>query len=119
MARPQVADITVGRSTYTIEVLNNRGRVVETIETTRRSQEGAHRVARQHLANYPNGTRMVLRREGEVVENLTRTKAGWEYTVLNGETVRGAQRDWVLSHTPKQRNKASTGKARTNRNNAA
>lgn len=98
----------VGRSTYQIEVLNNRGRVVETTETTRRSQEGAHRVARQILWQKPQGTKMQLLRDGRVVETLVRTRGGWDFEVLNGSNVRQAQEDYITSHQPK----ASTGKAR-------
>jgi hypothetical protein len=98
----------VGRSTYKIEVLNNRGRVVETKVTIRRSQEGAHRVARQILWEKPQGTKMRLLREGQIAETLVRTKDGWEFEVLNGSNVRQAQAKYIESHKPK----ASTGKAR-------
>jgi F0F1-type ATP synthase beta subunit len=100
--------VPVGRSTYTIEVLNRSGRVVEEKETTRRSQEGAHRVARQFLVTKALGTKMRLLREGKVVETLTRTRDGWDYEVLNGDSVRDAQDRFVKSHSKK----ASTRKAR-------
>jgi hypothetical protein len=102
----------VVRSTYKIEVLNSRGRVLETKEVTRRSQEAAHRVARQVLWTKPIGTRMRMLREGVAVETLVRTKTGWDYEVLNGSTVRAADRDWTKTHPAKA--KAGSGKARPN-----
>ena len=108
-----MASADVGKSTYQIEVLNNRGKVTEQHEINRGSQESAHRVARQVLSYFPAGTHLNLYREGTLVEKFTMTRDGWTYEVLNGDTVRAAQRNWVESHTARRTTKkASTGKAR-------
>lgn len=79
-------------STYKIEVLNNRGKVVEEHDIHRNSQESAHRVARQVLSYFPTGTHLNLYREGALVEKFTMTRDGWTYEVLNASSARAADR---------------------------
>lgn len=82
----------MSKSTYTMSIVKDRKTLV-TLSTNRSSQENAHRIARQFFAEHGvAGSKMTVLKDGVAVEEFRMDSQGWEYTVLNGATVRAAAR---------------------------
>lgn len=82
------------RATYTLVVKDSKGKVTDTREVVRNSQWSAHSAARGFFANWdrPAGTTMDMMVNGKAIEHFTMDKNGWDFEVLNGDSVNAASR---------------------------
>jgi hypothetical protein len=80
------------RLLYTFEITKGK-KVVVTKQTWRRSRSDLHRQARQFFAaNADPGMKMTVVLNKRVIEEYTMDADGWDFTVLDGETVADAIR---------------------------
>lgn len=80
------------KPTFTLKVYNNRGKLIDSRETTRGNQRYAHRLARVVIRDFPSGTRLVLSNGPKVVEEFKMHPDGYTFEVLNGDNVQAASR---------------------------
>jgi hypothetical protein len=92
------------KRTYHIEVRNNRGKVVLERDLARNSQWSAHTALRRLFADQPTGTKATLSTGGKAIEEFVMHSEGWEFSVLNGDSVSAASRKarGVKDALPKQ-----------------
>lgn len=103
-------------ATFIVKVTNNRGKVVLEKELRRNSQWSAHTAARNIFADQPAGSHMTISFKGKVVEEWTMSREGWEFSVLNGDSVQAASRATraaIKSALPKQKSGPASGKGKT------
>lgn len=87
-----MAGSTKVRRTFHVVVRNNRGKVVDERDLNRNSQWSAHQAARGIFAEQPAGTKMEIILGEKVLERWTMTREGYEFQVLNGDSLAEASR---------------------------
>lgn len=107
-----MASSTKARRTFHLKVVNNRGKVVEERDLNRNSQWSAHQAARGIFREQPAGSKMDLLLGDRVLEHWTMTREGYEFQVMNGDSLAAASRSLNKATTRKVTKPKSTKRAR-------